>query len=117
MADDTKTKLEGLKTKIINALEELVTLKITTIVGQVTIKPDGCIDNLDFSKEHNIIMTKINLLDGDVMTVIDKAFVTGEYQTLKEFHSSREKEAQNIVKQNIEAIERLLKFVNDHIQG
>lgn len=110
----------NLKEKILNAFENLVTLEIITAVGHVTRpregEPAGAID-LDMDRDPKIILTKIDLLQGDIKTVYHESFVTGEYAELKNFHAAREKEGHALVRQNIEALERLLKLATEHLEG
>ena len=112
-------KLENLKAKIIQSIENLVTLEIVTAVGSV--KPSeggkGKSAELDHSKNPKVIQTKIDLLQGDIETIYDEAFVTGDYQNLKNFHALREKEGYDIVMRNIEALEKLLKLIASQSEG
>jgi hypothetical protein len=74
------------------SLGQMVTLKIRTEVGAAKME------------------TSINLLQGDITTKIDPEFITGAYQSLRDFHAAREAEAANIVKNNIEALHRLVEL-------
>ncbi len=107
-----------LKERILKAFDNLVTLEIVTAVGHVTRSDEetGALD-LDFDRDPKIILTKIDLLQGDIKTVYHEAFVSGEYAELKTFHAAREKEGHGLVRQNIETLERLLKLANDHLEG
>jgi hypothetical protein len=96
-----------LVTKIWDAVDNLVTLRIITAVGQPKMekgKPE-----VDFDRA-KVISTKISLLDGDITTVFDPEFVTGGYQCLREYHAAREKEGHQIVQSNIKAVEALLQL-------
>jgi hypothetical protein len=110
----------SLKQRILNAFDNLTTLEIVTAVGHAIRRQDaegaGGLD-LDFDRDPKIILTKINLLQGDIKTVYHEAFVTGEYADLKAFHAEREREGYALVRQNIETLERLLKLANDHLEG
>ena len=111
-----------LKEKIMESIENLVTLEIMTAVGHVASPAGGSeegrsLPDLDYDRNPKMILTKINLLQGDIKTVYHEAFVTGEYQELRAFHSAREKEGYNIVLQNIAVLERLLEMVTEHSEG
>jgi hypothetical protein len=80
--------LETIRTSLNNMVE----LQITTEVGPAKMQ------------------TTINLLEGDITTKIDPEFITGAYQSLREFHAEREKQAGAIVKDNIEALSRLVEL-------
>ncbi|MDM8552209.1 hypothetical protein QUF72_19140 [Desulfobacterales bacterium HSG2] len=129
---------KNLKTRIMESLENLVTLEIMTAVGYIQAGPakapaskngkaahrDGraayrerSFPDIDYGKDPKMILTKINLLQGDIKTVYNEEFVTGEYKSLREFHAAREKEAHNIVMQNIAALERLLRLSRDLAEG
>jgi len=97
------------------ALENLVTLEIITAVGQVDPKKDGdphwpSIENVT---DPEMIVSKINLLDGDVQTIFGEAFVTGDYQSLQAYHTDREKQGHQIIKDNIAALQELLKLARN----
>ncbi|GBC60457.1 hypothetical protein DENIS_1410 [Desulfonema ishimotonii] len=109
-----------LKARIRESIENLVTLEIITAVGHVQYNARGGeagdteqrLPDLDYTRDPKVILTRIDLLQGDIKTVYNEEFVTGNYQSLKEFHSAREKEGYEIVQKNIAAIERLLNLVN-----
>ena len=110
----------NLKDRILESIENLATLEIITAVGHVKMsaEPDSTKSpspDLDYDKNPKIILTKIDLLQGDIKTVYHEEFVTGVYQNLKNYHAAREKEGYAIVKQNMDALERLLKLVNDYL--
>ena len=101
--------------KVAAALENLVTLEIITAVGQVAPKKEGdttwpSIDNVT---DPEMIVTKINLLDGDIQTIFGEAFVTGDYQSLQAYHADREKQGHQIIKDNIAALQELLKLARN----
>lgn len=96
--------------KIKNAIQNLVTLEIITSVGDVILKEGENRPDIDYSKGPKVIMTRINLLQGDITTVFHEEYVTGKYQVLRDFHTAREKEGYEMVKANIAALEKLWDF-------
>ena len=110
--------LDGLLEKIKNAFSNLVTLEILTAVGQIKFptddNPDPSLPDLDIDKDPKVILTKIDLLQGDIKTVYDPEFITGKYQVLKEFHKAREEQGHEIIKKNIEVLRELLGLVMDY---
>lgn len=103
-----------------NALENLVTLEIVTAVGQIKFQaseqpsnPSERLPDIDFSKDPKVMLTKINLLQGDIRTVLDPAFVTGDYQSLRDFHLAREKEGHDIIQKNLAALKELYNTVKE----
>lgn len=97
--------------RIKNAANNLVTLEIITVVGDMVLKEGKTSPGIDYAKNPKIILTQINLLQGDITTVYHEEFVTGAYQSLREFHAAREKEGYAMVKANIEALKALLELV------
>jgi hypothetical protein len=114
MAFDLNVILDDVKGK----LNKLVHLRITTVVGHVTVNfnPDGSAGEVN-AQEIKAISTNIDLLQGDITTSIDTEFITGQYQSLWEFHSAREKQAQEIVHENIKAVASLIQLIKDITAG
>lgn len=115
--------LDELIVKIKNAMDNLVTLEIVTAVGDVKFQPksdtekDKIIATIDYAAEPKAILTKIDLLQGDIRTVLHEDFVTGNYTELREFHAAREAEGHKIVEENIAALEKLFQLVKKLRQG
>ncbi len=96
--------------KIQKSLNELVSLRIITAVGPVSVSgTDGEI-SLSF-EDAKAMYTEINLLQGDIKTMYDDEFVVGNYQSLRAFHQSREKDGQKIIQDNIQALFALLRLL------
>ena len=111
--------LKDLKNRIRESIQNLVTLEIVTAVGHVAFKTDdagGRRPDLDYERDPKVILTQIDLLQGDIKTVYNEEFVTGNYQSLKEFHAQREQQGYEMIQKNMAAIERLLTLVNAHIE-
>ncbi|MBI4300188.1 MAG: hypothetical protein HY677_03555 [Chloroflexi bacterium] len=104
--------MADLLTTIKNALEKLVSLEIVTAVGPIK---GGETSNADIDWDQNpkVILTRIDLLQGDIKTVFDPVFVTGEYQSLRDFHANREKEGHEIVLKNIAALRALYSLAQE----
>ncbi len=97
--------LKDLITKLEGALNELINLKIVTAVGAIT--GTGKELDIDWTQNPKVMLTKIDMIQGDITTVIDPIFVTGEYKELRQFHAEREKQGLTTVRDNIKAIEEL----------
>ena len=109
MAESKNSMGQGLIDKIVNALDKLTTLEIVTVVGRV--QKDGGKDGalgVDWSADPKVMLSKINVLMGDITTSIDPEFVTGNYQSLRDFHAKREAQGYQIIQDNIQAIKELL---------
>ena len=93
---------EGLVKKLLETVEKLVTLEIVTVVGTY----DGKTDQL--GPNSKMMRTRLNLLQGDKITEVDPEFVNGQLSALRDFHAQAEKQGHDIIKGNIEAIEKML---------
>jgi len=115
-------KLNGLIASIKEAIVNLVTLEIVTAVGDVKFQPKSAEEKektvamIDYTKEPKAILTKVDLLQGDIQTVFHEEFVTGNYKELKEFHAAREKQGHEIIKENIAALEKLFQLTKKLIE-
>lgn len=104
--------MSDLTKRITDALSQLLTLEIVTAVGAVEPKkPDDTNwpDLVDVANPQ-MIVTKINMLGGDIRTIFGEPFITGDYKSLVDYHAAREKEAFNIVQSNLAALKSLLQF-------
>ena len=102
--------------QIRDALQNLVTLQIATVVGDARPQRQGGATNLDivdWSTNPALALTRIDLLQGDVTTVLAPAFVTGDYQALREFHLAREREGFAMVEKNIAALVQLYQAASE----
>lgn len=106
-------KLTALIAQIKNALGNLVTLEIITAVGQVQFDDKGKNPDLDRGQAHKVILSKIDLLQGDIKTVFDPEFVTGNYQELRDFHKLREEQGHQLIKDNLAALKQLFDLAKD----
>lgn len=109
---DGNSKLKALMENIKKALENLTTLEIVTAVGQVDFALESDAD-LDQTKDAKVILSKINLIQGDIKTIYDPEFVTGNYKELKDFHKAREEQGHQIIKDNLEALKNLFNLASD----
>jgi hypothetical protein len=110
----------ALYTKLESSLENLVTLEIVTAVGPVqptTRDSNGVKIQATTDAGAKLLRTSIDLLQGDITTEMDPAFVTGPYQDLRQFHQAREAQAMEIVKGNIEAVKALVALIQGRERG
>lgn len=106
--------------KLESSLENLVTLEIVTAVGLVqptTRDANGVKVQAKTDAGAKLLRTSIDLVQGDITTEMDPAFVTGPYQDLREFHKAREAQAMEIVKGNIEAVKALVALIQGRDGG
>lgn len=93
---------EGFVKRILDAAEQLVTLEIVTVVGTYDRKTHQAGAN------SKMMRTRLNLLDGDRITEVDPDFVTGPLTSLRGYHADAEKQGNDIIKANLETIERMI---------
>ena len=86
--------------KIAQAIEKVVELEITTSVT-------------DANKVEREMVTQINLVEGDIKNTMDREFVVGELKELRPFHETQVLKAQQIFKDNLEALKTLWALVKD----
>lgn len=94
--------VESIKQK----LKNLTTLEIITAVGPPKVRPDGGLEP-DYKSSHAVLFTQIRLLQGDVITNIDETFITGDHQSLRDFHQARVADGLKTVKDNVAALKEL----------
>jgi hypothetical protein len=107
--EEGKKQVSDLITTICAKIKEMVTLEITTAVGTVEYKEDAGAPATT-AANCKAMESKINLIDGDITSLIDQAFVTGDYKELRAFHQAQEARGQQIIKDNIAALKELLSF-------
>jgi hypothetical protein len=89
MSDTLNELIDSIK----EAMANLVTLEIVTAVGNVKFQPKSAeeekiVATIDYSKESKAILTKIDLLQGDVQTVFHEEFVAHRGLVGKTVHAS-----------------------------
>jgi hypothetical protein len=104
--------MDELLKQLRDALNKYVTLEIVTAVGEVMVDSKGDRD-LDWTKNPAVALTKIDLLQGDIKTIFDASFVTGDFQALREFHASREQQGHDIIQKNIAALKSLFELATN----
>ncbi len=94
--------------RIATAFERLVTLEIVTVVGQASWGAQGYeLPRADDALTQAMV-TRIDLVQGDITTVIPVSFLDPAREPLRTFHQSREAEAHQIVKDNLAAVRELI---------
>ena len=119
--DTEKNPFDELYDKIENAVKDLTTLKVVTAVGAVTIGQNSVTENgetretrVENYQNAKAIISTIDLIDGDIMTVMDEVFVNeATYASIRDEHLERIKSAQEIVDKNMQTLLTLVKAVGD----
>jgi hypothetical protein len=86
--------------KIAQAIDNVVKLQIETSVT-------------DANKVERKMVTTIKLVEGDIKNSMDREFVVGELKELRAFHETQVLKAQQIIKDNLEALKALWALVKD----
>lgn len=105
MSNGNQNDLKELLATIQAALNEAINLKITTVVGQV--KDDLTVTN------PKTMFTQIDLVQADITSKIDEAFVSGELQELRTYHQERERQANEIIDRNIQTLKSLAEYIQE----
>ncbi|HZK09225.1 MAG TPA: hypothetical protein VFC92_13660 [Bacteroidales bacterium] len=89
------TKIEEILQRIENGIMDITQLKIQTVMGRLEIDDKN---EIEFSPGQEIegIISKIDLLDGDITTQITEKFYQ-KYPELVQFHQSREARGHEII--------------------
>ena len=93
-------------TKIERALEELMVLNIRTVVGDFSMDKNGV---LQYAKDADMIVTQINLAQGDITTAFSRNFLKPPLNAVRDYHSQREQQGRDIVHNNLKAIVDMVK--------
>jgi hypothetical protein len=104
--------------RIEKALEELVTLNIVTVIG--TAKIDAALteagwdrSKITLAADSKVIWTSIDLVQGDVTTVIHPELQGDAGRELRAFHHDRETQGLAIIHQNVAALQGLVKLLDE----
>ncbi len=97
--------------KILSKAEDLATLEILTTVAPIR-KTNGQYE-ADLSGNPPSILTKIELIEGDIVTAFHKDSLTADLQELRKLHKEREEQGMTIVNERIAAVKELIQLVSD----
>jgi len=86
-------------------------LNIRTVVGEFKEDAQG---KLQYDpKKSDVIITQINLIDGDITTVFSEKFLEPPLSGIREFHAQREQQGQAIIQGNLRALVELARDLAD----
>ncbi len=97
--------------KIKQALEKLMTLDIRTIVGESITDPHS--GKLMPAPGAKMLVSQINLVEGDITTAFTEDFLAPPLAEIREFHSAREQQGHEIIQGNIRALQEMVKLIAD----
>jgi adenylosuccinate synthase len=110
MAEQETVDLEGLQKQIQAAIKNVISLKITTIVGNLT-QEDMTTSPVVIDPK--TIHTEIDLLQGDLVSMIDERLLADEFAIIRQHHEKREEQAHQIIDGNIKALGKLAALVQE----
>jgi hypothetical protein len=92
-----------------NTIQKVATLSITTIVGEAQLDEDGTTYKPVAGAK--VMQSSIDLLEGDITSIIPEDFLKEPYASLREYHQAREDMGRAIIKENIECLKSLVELV------
>ena len=121
MDADQRSEWENLQQKLLKAANEVVNLKITTTVGDVEMVAHESVDGVKMQPKvmnSSSLHTVVNVLQGDIETVVDQSLLSEEFNPIRELHKDREDHAHKIIRANLETLTELasmvIKFLSDN---
>ncbi len=116
MADGTQTAPDRTGQpffdKVLEKASDLSSLSIQTIVGDFTVDKDD-MKIVATPQKSDSMLTRIDLIDGDITTAMSPKFVEGDYKELREFHAKREQEGRDIIEKNISTLKSIAQTIID----
>lgn len=97
---------------VCDGINKIATLTVETTVGKAI--PD---DNGGYKSENSDdslrMYSSIDLLQGDMKTIIPKEFTEGSLSSLRQFHQNKEEMGRQIIKENIECLQELIELYRE----
>jgi len=84
-------------------ISKLASLEIKTIIGDYQVDHE---ENIMVKKdgEFQVLQSRINLIQGDMVTNMSSELVTDKYAWLRDFHARKEERGHEIIDNNVKAI-------------
>ena len=108
--------------KVVVAAENLINLKIVTVVGDATLSGTLERPKVEFSSDNPesdqiVIATNINIVDSDITTVIPEKYENELGGAIMKYHTEKVTQANESMNQRIEFIKSLVKDIVPIIRG
>ncbi len=92
---------------VMNSINHLKTLEIRTVIGKF--KWNDKDKKIEYKEgEVKQILTQVDLLGGDITTLLSDDFLEAPYSQIRDFHAEREKHGHEIIEGNIKALKELM---------
>ena len=108
----TESKGKSVLENLMNTAENVATLNITTVVGEA-IPVKGKDGYYLPDKTGKTMHSSIDLLQGDITSIIPQAFLSPPLSTIRQYHQAREDTGRQIIKENIECLMKLVELVKE----
>ena len=118
MDAEERNEWESLQQKLMKAATEVVNLKITTTVGDVEMVKHESVEGIQVQPQvvnSSSLHTVVNVLQGDIETIVDQSLLTEEFDPIRKLHKDREESAHKIIRQNMETLTALAKTLIDFL--
>lgn len=108
--------------KVVVAAENLINLKIVTVVGDATLSGTLERPKVELSSDNSegdqiVIATNINIIDSDITTVIPEKYENELGSAIMKYHTEKVTQANESMNQRIEFIKSLVKDIVPIIRG
>ena len=95
--------------KIKEGAEDLAKLQITTVVGPIEFVNDKPVPGNDVK----VMYSEVDLIDGDIKSYFDPAFMEAPLNTIRQFHQAKEDDGRAIIARNVEVLKDLAQLILD----
>ena len=112
MASAENNKGKDVLERLMNTAENVATLNITTVVGDA-ISVKGKDGYYLPDKNGKTMHSSIDLLQGDITSIIPDEFLSPPLNTIRQYHQAREDTGRQIIKENIECLMKLVELVKE----
>jgi hypothetical protein len=114
---EEKDKLQAFLVDLESKLSELTTLQIRTVVGSFASEGGQPAGKLKIDGAGHFLDTSIDLLQGDITSQIDEWFLAPERKAILDLHHQREKQGNEIIRANVQAVRELWRLAAEMLQG
>lgn len=106
--------------KINHIVTELTRLDVVTVVGAASVTVDSE-SNIKFNLPNDTtpraMITRVNLVSGDVQNVIHPDFVAGDLASMRDFHTAQVTQGHEVIVNNIKALRELALDLGDKLKA
>jgi hypothetical protein len=109
---DTRSTPESIHKRLLEAADNLMNLRITTVVGEAEVRVAGnrSLATITGTPVTSMV-TNINLVEGDIWTIVGGAALTADHAELRAYHAGLVDRGTDIVRQNLEAVQALIERI------